>query len=203
MPLEEITGIQFPAQEQPDKTDAWVRVLEHVGDFSAARLHAAGFFTADTAGEVLGSYKAGLSTSLEYGASPSDFMAFAAEMQAARKGSPIELEVALMQNILLSHFPDRVQSWTFGALPGPVEGLYGQCVSTRSGCEALSCPSILGGEVSIVHVTSLNPTAALVAASWIRQELARQGGGESPFVFSMVLDLVSWRGAMKRHFGAS
>jgi H+/gluconate symporter-like permease len=42
---------------------------------------------------------------------------------------------------------------------------------------------------------------ALAAAAWIRQELSALATGEAPFVFSLVLDLPSWRGMMKRHFG--
>jgi len=203
MPLEEITGIQFPASGEQEDPGSWLSVLEAIGKFSAGRLKDTAFLTADTADEVLSAYMARVNASPGLEDVTVDFVAFAAEAQAAAHGRAMELEVALMQKIMLGSLLGRVQSWTFGGLPGPAEGLYGHCASTHLGCEALGCPSILGGEASIVHVTGLNPAAALVAAAWIRQELAGQAGGEAPFVFSLVLDLPSWRVAMKRHFGAS
>ena len=203
MPVEKIIRPLFPDSDSPQDPGAWIRVLEAIGEYCAARLDDAGFFTAGAANEVLGAYQHGLRTLCDSGNPTMDFIAFTAETLADRQGRPVEGEVSRMQKILLLSLRDRVRLWSFGMLPGAVDGLYCHCVRTRAACESLGCPSMLGGEASIVHVTALNPVTALAAAAWIRQELSALATGEAPFVFSLVLDLPSWRGMMKRHFGDS
>jgi len=202
MPVEEITGIPFPGYNSPRNAGVLARVLEAVGECCAQHLREAGYFTEDEATDVLSDYQSELSFSCEPGNPAADFIAFVAETQAKVRGKSADGEVARMQKLLRWSLGDRVRCWTFGMPPGSVEGLYSHATSTREACGTLGCPSMLGGEVSIVHVTSVNPVAALVAAAWIKQELAGQGEVDAPFVFPLMVDLPSWHTMLQRHFGA-
>ena len=61
---------------------------------------------------------------------------------------------------------------------------------------------MLAGDVSVVHVASINPVAVLVASAWVNHELTLQSGGEAPFVFPFMIDLPVWSLLLQRHFSA-
>ena len=133
---------------------------------------------------------------------PKDFLLFTAESQAEKHGLAVDAEVARMQKLLRGSLHERVHYWTFGPLPGRASSLYEFCPALREVCALLGCPAVIAGETSVMHVASINPIAALVAASLIRQELAKDEEADAPFVFSFLIDLSSWSHMLHRHFGA-
>ena len=107
-----------------------------------------------------------------------------------------------MQVALRHRLVDRVHCWTFGTLPGRATSLYDYNPSLRPCCALLGCPAMLAGDVSVVHVASINPVAVLVASAWVNHELTLQSGGEAPFVFPFMIDLPVWSLLLQRHFSA-
>ncbi|MEI6712694.1 MAG: hypothetical protein WCO60_03015 [Verrucomicrobiota bacterium] len=201
MPVEEITGIHFPSCNAPKDPGVICGVLDAVSACCSRHLLAGGYYTEQEAEDVLSAYQSGLSFCCEPGNVASDFIAFTAETQAKKNGLTAEGEVARMQRLLRWSLSDRVRCWSFGVLPGAVDALYCHCVSTRLPCGYLGCPSMLGGEASIVHVAGVNPVSALVVSAWIRQEMTASGESEAPFVFPLMVDLPSWHSMLQRHFG--
>jgi hypothetical protein len=202
MTVEEITGVPFPDLNAPKDAAAFSCVLDAIGECCARHLKDVGYFTEGESESALNAYQSGLSFCCEPGNPSADFIAFAAEIQAERQGKSAVLEVGRMQKLLRWCLGDRIRCWSFGILPGAADGLYQIADSTRVACGYLGCPSMLGGELSIVHVTSVNPVAALVACAWIKQELAGQGDGDAPFIFPLMTDLPTWQTMLQRHFGA-
>lgn len=201
MPVEEITGVAFPGLNDPKDAGVFGHILAEIGECCSIQLNEAGYFKEGECAGVLSAYRSGLSAGCEPGNPSADFVAFTAETQAKAHGLSAELEVFRMQKLLRWALGDRVRCWTFGLLPGAVDGLYRQSETARVVCGYLACPSLLGGEVSIVHTTSVNPVAALVASAWIQQELTALGDGDAPFLFPLMVDLPSWLTTLQRHFG--
>ncbi len=199
--IEEITGVSFPSLNSPKDAALWPSVLDAIGACCARHLKEVGYFTEGEAAHALKAYQDGLSFCCEPGNPSADFIAFAAEMQAQTQVKSAVIEAGRMQKLLRGCLGDRVRSWSFGMLPGAVDGLYKIAESARVACGYLGCPSMLGGEVSIVHVTSVNPVASLVASAWIKQNLAEQGDGDVPFMFPLMTDLPTWQTMLQRHFG--
>jgi hypothetical protein len=105
-----------------------------------------------------------------------------------------------MQKLLRKSVNDSVHQWSFGPLPGRPSTLYEQYPRLRAACKALGCPFTQAGESGIVHVCSLNPISALVASSWISQELKHDSEGDEPFVFTFFTELATWQALIQRHF---
>ncbi len=202
MPVEEITGVAFPGLNAPKEAGVFGHVLAAIGECCSVHLNEAGYFTEGECAGVLKAYQSGLSVCCEPWNPAADFVAFTAETQAKAHGLSAEVEVSRMQKLLRWALGDRVRCWTFGLLPGAVEGLYRQCETARVVSGYLACPSMLGGELSIVHTTSVNPVAALVAAAWIQQELTAHGDGDAPFMFPLMVDRPFWLTTLQRHLGA-
>ncbi len=200
MPIEEYTGITFPAHDTPKDDTVMSALLMAVASCGAIHLRQGGYFSDLEAERLLSEYQGRLSFFTLESSPPLDFVAFVAESQAAQHCLTAEGEVSRMQKILRWSLADRVRNWTFGPFPGPVDALYCHCISLRAACCLLGCPSMLVGESNIVHVASVNPVAALVASAWINQELTIMADGESPFVFPLMVDLPAWHTMHQRHF---
>lgn len=198
MPVESITGIAFPGVS-PAMGGAEVQpVLERIAGCCLKHLRQGGYVSDDEAVTLLTAYQ----KSLQPAVRPRDFIVFVAEAQAARHKVTVEGEVQGMQKLLRHSLNDRVHAWSFGLPPGRATALYEHCPALRPVCAALGCPATLAGETSIVHVASINPVAALVAAFWIDHEVTRVAGGDSPFVFPFLVDMPSWNTLCQRHFAA-
>ncbi len=194
------TGICFPERDAARNESDFRTLLEDVASCVAKHLGEGGYCSAIAAQNLLKEYQNSL-TRLPLHAGPVlDFIFFVAESQAPHHGLTLEGETARIQKILRWRLSDRVRCWTFGALPGSSEKLYTRSDSLRSACFRLGCPTMMSEEGSIVHVTSINPVAALVASAWITQELADLAQGEAPFAFPLMVDLPLWLSMSQHHF---
>lgn len=196
-----ITGISFLPPEPAAGLSAAVSVLESIASCSASHLQQGGYIADTEVMGLLGGYRTHLTGS---GTLPAnrDFLAFAAMQQSRRHHVPPEGEVSRMQRLLRQRLHDEVHYWSVGMLPGRVTSLYDHCASLRVACSLLGCPAVLSGDDSIVHVASLNPVSVLVAAAWIRHEIAQSANRDIPFVFPFIVDLATWDSLQQRHFAA-
>jgi len=202
MPAESTTGIFFPAQYSVGNDAVLRTLLEDVANCVAKHLREGGYCSDLEAQRLLEEYRRRLEKSHLQAAPPPDFAVFVAETQAALHGLTPEGETSRIQKILRWSLSDRVRCWTFGPLPGVADKLYGRSASLKGACRLLGCPSMMSEEASIIHVTSVNPVAALVASAWITQELTALSEGEAPFAFPLMLDLTSWLSMRQQHFKA-
>ena len=200
MPNEPVTGIAFPNVTSEDDESSLVRVLDGIAVCCMRHLQQGGYVSDVEAKALLISYRAMLSSQPRNGRTSPDFLAFAAEEQAARHSLQADSEIARMQRLLRRSLHDRVHYWTVGPLPGRPGSLYEHLPSLRTICSTLSCPGVVAGESSVMHVASINPVAALVAASWIDHECTSAADGESPFVFPFLVDTPTWSTLLQRHF---
>lgn len=196
MPTEAITGISFPSPASTADTAAMNEVLRAIAECCVNRLREGGYLSENEAKPLLHAYE----QNLEWRNGPPDFLAFTAESQAEKHSLTVDGEVQRMQKLLRGSLHDRVHYWTFGPIPGRAGSLYDVCPSLRAACSALACPAVLAGEDSVMHVASINPVAALVAASWISHEIRNDAEGEAPFVFPFLIDLPAWNLLLQRHF---
>lgn len=190
---ESLTGIPLPAKT--DRTSLRP-VLERIAHISLKHLREGGYVSEEESAPLLPAY----SDALNSFPPPTDFLTFVAEAQTAKHTVTVEGEISRMQKLLRSRLNDRVHFWSFGTLPGRSSALYEHCPGLQPVCSTLGCPATLAGETSIVHVTSLNPVAALVVSFWISHELNRTTEGDAPFVFSFLTDLSTWQLLMHNHF---
>jgi hypothetical protein len=95
---------------------------------------------------------------------------------------------------------DKVPFWAFGPLPGKSESMFQSCRSVHIVCKLLCCPAVVAGDSAIIHVASVNPVAALVTAALIEREMATLPGRLIPFVFPIMVDLLTWQVLLQRHF---
>ena len=202
MPAENTTGICFPTQYNVGNDAVLRTLLEDVATCVAKHLREGGYFSDLEARGLLEEYRRRLEKSHLKAAPPPDFAVFVAETQAALHGLTPEGETSRIQKVLRWSLSDRVRCWTFGPLPGVADKLYGRSASLREACRLLGCPSMMSEEASIIHVTSVNPVAALVASAWITQELTALSEGEAPFAFPLMLDLASWLSMRQQHFAS-
>ena len=200
MPAESTTGIRFPAPYCVGNDAVLRTLLEDVASCVAAYLREGGYCSDLESQSLLEEYRTRLAERRLQVASPPDFTVFVAETQSAIHGLTPEGETTRIQKILRWRLSDRVRCWTFGPLPGVVDKLYARSASLRDACCLLGCPSMISEEASIVHVTSVNPVAALVASAWITQELRLLTEGEAPFAFPLMIDLTSWVSMRQQHF---
>lgn len=198
MPTETITGITFPSLPPTAalETSEIQPVLKEIAECCVKHLRQGGYLSEAEAKPLLTEYNQGLG----YRIGPPDFLAFAAECQAEKHSLTVDGEVQRMQKLLRASLQDRVHYWTFGPIPGRAGSLYDQCPSLRAACSALGCPAVMAGEDSVMHVASINPVAALVAAAWIGHELSQIEDSDMPFVFPFLIDLTAWNVLLQRHF---
>ncbi len=190
--------LTIPTPAQADLT-GMQSVLENIALTTLKHLRQGNYLSDAEAAPLLAAYREELGAPTT---PPLDFLNFIAETQAQKYALSVEGEVIRMQKLLGDSLNDRVHYWSFGPLSGKASALYDHCPSLRSVCAALGCPATLAGETSIVHVVSINPVSALVASSWIGQELNRTSEGEMPFVFTFLTDLPAWQVLMQRHFAS-
>jgi hypothetical protein len=173
-------------------------VLEGIAICCLKHLREGGYISADETEPVLAAYLRGLAA----GNTSSDFICFAAEDQARKHSLTVEGEIVRMQRVLRGNLRERVHYWTFGPMPGRASSLYDLYPRLRAACEALGCPTVIAGEPSVMHVSSINPVAALVATSWITHEIGQEADIDAPFVFPFLVDLTTWNMQLQRHFAA-
>ncbi|WP_038163015.1 hypothetical protein [Verrucomicrobium sp. BvORR106] len=198
-----ISGLAFLPQEASRQLSAGMGALEKIASCTASHLQQGGYMTDDEARELLASYRAHLSSgSAQDSPTITDFLAFAARTQSKIHELTAEGEVARMQKVLRHRLHEHVHYWSVGPLPGRPKSLYEHSPALRIACSLLGCPSVLAGETSIVHIASLNPMSAVVAADWIRHEMTAGGQADAPFIFSFIVDLPLWEGLVQRHFAS-
>ena len=173
-------------------------VLEEIATCCLKHLRSGGYIAESEGKEILTSYLCSLTSRN----APKDFLFFMAEAQAEKHSLAIDAEVTRMQRLLRRSLHERVHFWTFGPLPGRAASLYDHCPPLRELCSFLGCPAIIAGETSVMHVASINPVAALVASSLIRQEVTSDAETDAPFVFPFLIDLPAWNMLLHRHFDA-
>lgn len=177
-------------------------LLEDVASCVAKHLREGGYFSDLEAQGLLEDYRSRIAGAPIQPALPLDFAFFVAEAQSALNRLTLEGEIGRIQKILRWSLSDRVSSWIFGPLPGMADKLYSRSPSLRAGCCLLGCPSVISEEDSIVHVTSVNPVAALMTSAWITKELTALSEGEAPFAFPLMVDFTSWLSMRQQHFNS-
>lgn len=200
MPAESTTEICLPANHRGRNEGVLPTLLEDVASCVNKHLREGGYFSDLEAQGLYEEYHSRLAGSPIQPALSLDFTFFVAESQSALHGLSLEGEIGRIQKILRWSLSDRVSSWTFGPLPGMAEKLYSRSASLRRVCCLLGCPSLIFEEDSIVHVSSVNPVAALVASAWITKELKAISEGEAPFAFPLMVDFTSWLSMRQQHF---
>jgi hypothetical protein len=194
-----MNGMSILPPAQGGWTRAGMGALEQIASCTASHLQKGGYMTDTEASEILANYRKHLEGDPAENA-PRDFLAFTAGHQAQRHSVSPDGEVTRMQRLLRHRLHNQVHYWSLGPLPGRPGSLYEHCQALRIACRLLGCPAVISGEPSIVHLASLNPLAAVVAADWIRQELVSVGHGDAPFIFSFIVDLPTWETLRQRHF---
>lgn len=192
----------LPNLQMPLRTDisGMCPVMEIIARTTHARLEQEGCFSNDDAISLLDDYVEKLGD--HSGAMP-DFLNFAAERSAQKNSSlTVDGELARMQKLLRKSLNGSVYQWSFGPLVGRSSTICQQHPRLRAACMVLGSPFTEAGEKSIVHVAALNPVSALVASTWITQELSSSSDGEKPFVFTFFTDLAAWQMLMQRHFAS-
>lgn len=198
MHTEAITGVTFPSLLWASDSRAMSSVLEGIAICCLKHLRQGGYITAEESEPVLAAYLLGLTK----GNTSSDFVCFTAENQAHKHSLSVEGEVVRMQKVLRGSLREQVHYWTFGPLPGRASSLYEIYPRLKAACSALGCPTVIAGEPSVMHVSSINPVAALVATSWITHEITQEADADAPFVFPFLVDLPTWNMQLQRHFTA-
>jgi hypothetical protein len=196
MPVEAITGIQIPPPPAAANPGAMLPALEEIATCCVKHLRSGGYVTEAEGKEMLTAYLCALTSRNP----PRDFLLFTAEMQAEKHSLTVESEVTRMQKVLRGCLHDRVHFWSFGPLPGRASSVYDLCAPLRDVCSVLGCPAVIAGETSVMHVASINPVAALVAASFITREIMKDQDTDGPFVFPFLVDLAAWNVMLQRHF---
>lgn len=177
-----------------------VSALEGIADCCVRHLCRGGYLTEEDSSALMSVYMERLGQIHPEDKVARDFLAFVGAERARRHSRDVEAEVSTMQKVLRSLLKERVHHWSFGPLPGRADSLYEHCPAMRQACSALSCPSVIAGEPSIIHVASINPVAAVFTARMIKQEIHDLFEGEAPFVFPLIVDLPTWNVMLKRHF---
>lgn len=174
-------------------------VVDAVASSCARYLREGGYLSDEEETTILRAYHARHGMVNPSHGPPVDFLAFTAEARAKKHDMEAEDEVRRMQKLLRARVSERIHHWTFGPLPGRVGPLYDDCPPLRACCSLLVCPATLVGE-AVVHVASINPVAVLAAAKWVSHELGERSGGETPFVFPLMIDLPTWTKLVDSHF---
>ena len=200
MPNEPITGITFPKSATDCDENASLKVLDAIATCCTRHLQQGGYLSDVEAKRLMISYRAMLATRPQTKHASMDFLAFIADAQAEVHALQSDAEIARMQRLLRRSLNDRVHYWSVGPLPGRAGSLYEQFPQMRAICSALGCPGVIAGEESVMHVASINPVAALVAASWICHESSSSSHGDAPFVFPFLVDAPTWNTLLQRHF---
>jgi hypothetical protein len=195
---EAVTGIQIPSPLPTAGVSGLMPVLEDIATCCVKHLRSGGYIADAEGKEMLTGYLCSLTSRNP----PRDFLLFTAEAQAQKHSLTVDGEVARMQKVLRGSLHGRVHYWTFGPLPGRSSSLYDHRPALRPFCSLLGCPAVIAGETSVMHVASINPVAALVAATLISSQCAEDEDPEVPFVFPFLVDLPSWNHLLSRHFAA-
>ena len=196
MPVEAITGINIPSSLPAANISAMFPTLEEIATCCLKHLRSGGYIAEAEGKEVLTSYLCSLTSRNP----PKDFVYYTAEVQAEKHSLALDSEVARMQRLLRRSLHERVHYWTFGPMPGRAASLYDHCPSLKDVCAVLGCPAVIAGETSVMHVSSINPVAALVTSSLICHELTKVEDADAPFVFPFLIDLPAWNLLLQRHF---
>lgn len=195
-----VTGVRLPVP-----VAGWTRVdrdavLGGLADFCSGVLRAKGYLDGDALERLGDGYRRMLAARAG-DPGGDDFLEFVAMALERENGLPVDAELGRMERVLHRARFDRMVQWTFGRLPGVMPGeLYEIMPSARAICRLLRCPASLAGDTSLIHVASVNPAAAHLAACWLRAEIARQELGEAPFVFAFTLTPDDWRSRCQQHF---
>jgi hypothetical protein len=188
MPVEQITGIEFPSAVESAEYSSKVQVLQAIASCNITHLVNGGYL----AKSAKDSYQQDYLQSLRPGTISTDFVAFLAARKAHETSQSIEAEISVIQNILHEHIGSSVFYWDFGRMRAGVSPLFATHPALKSICELLECFITLASDLSILQVASINPISALVASSWIKHQLLSDATNEMPFIFSFMVDYPTW-----------
>ncbi len=188
MPVEQITGIEFPSSVESAEYSSKVQVLQAIASCNITHLLNGGYLGKSEKD----SYQQDYLQSLKPGTLSTDFVAFLAARKAHETSQPIETEISEIQKILHEHIGSSVFYWDFGHMRAGVSPLFATHPTLKSICELLECFITLASDLSILQVASINPISALVASSWIKHQLLADATTEIPFTFPFMVDFPTW-----------
>lgn len=192
---ESTTGIAIPSVIKLTEAEHFSVLLDSIASFCALRLLDGGYLSDVELRCVLADYSALNVTGVQN--HHLDFLGFVANYKLNRGAVDLSDEIRKMQQVLRRGATGKVPFWGFGPVLGKPDILFQVCSSLRSLCVRLGCPVIVIGDPAIIHVTSVNPVAALIIAALIEREMALLPSGLIPFVFPMIVDLQTWKSLIK------
>lgn len=203
MNTDPVTGIsyQLPPNAAEDRESSCFSLLQSVASATVTHLQQGGYLSDAEIPELLEGYRDHLISTFPPHQLSRDFLIYLANCQAERHSVTSEDEVRRMQKLLRERLRDHVHYWSLGPLPGRSHALSIHYPFLKEVCELLLCPTVFKEEDGIIHVTSLNPIAGIVLAAYIREELiAKAPYDDAPFIFTFVMDYLSWETLQNRHF---